>query len=84
MISWPSPPLFYICEDTVHGMVLKSSSRPAAKLSRPRAARQADRFQLMAQPLKAVGHEPVIEVAAGEGLQAAVDDQADPHQRASR
>ena len=49
-----------------------------------RAAGETDHLHLMAQPLQAFDHDPVIEVAAGQGLQAAVDDQADAHQRGAR
>jgi len=45
------------------------------------ACGQTDNFHLMAESAQALGHNPVIEIAAGESVQAAVDNEADAHQR---
>ena len=49
-----------------------------------RAAGEADHLHLMTEPLQALDHDPVIQVTAGQGFQAAVDDQTDAHQRGAR
>ena len=54
------------------------------KLTQVRTAGKADHFHLVAQPFQALDHDSVIEIAAGEGLQAAVNNQADAHQRGAR
>ena len=44
-----------------------------------RAAGKADHLHLMAQLNQTPGHHPVIQIATGFGVQAAIDDQTDAH-----